>query len=79
MAKIKIELNSEGVQEMLKSAEAQQMCREIAHKALSRLGEGYEVTDAIGKYRCNSQIEAVTEKAKRDNIEKNSILKAVGS
>lgn len=74
---MKIVLNREGVRSLLKSGEMQAICNEHANAALSRLGPGYEVTSRVGKNRCNSEVAAVTRKAKKDNLENNSILKAL--
>lgn len=75
--KVRIKLNRKGVKELLKSEEMQAICKEHAQAALSRLGDGYEVTSRVGKTRCNSEVAAVTRKAKKENMEKNTILKAL--
>lgn len=77
-SKVRIELNREGVRSLLKSEEMQAVCEERAKAALSKLGSGYEVTSRIGKNRCNSEVAAVTREAKKENLENNSILKALG-
>ena len=77
MDKVRIELNREGVRQLLRSEEMKAICESQANKALSRLGVGYEVTSMTGKNRVNAQIEAVSSKAKKDNLRNNSILKAL--
>ena len=74
---VRIELNSKGVQGLLKSQEMMDMCIKKANEARSKLGDGYEVTSMMGKTRVNASIAAVTRKAKKDNKENNSILKAL--
>ena len=73
----RFELNSQGVRELLQSQEMMGICKKYASKAQSKLGEGYEVTTHTGKTRVNAQIKAETYKARKDNAENNSILKAL--
>lgn len=77
MANVKVVLNSAGVRELLRSNEMMSICKEQADKALSRLGPGYEVTTHTGTTRVNASIGAVSYEAMRDNMENNSILKAL--
>lgn len=74
----KIELNRAGVAELLKSPEMRGYCEDLANRAASGLGEGYEVTSYTGKTRANASIHAATSAARRDNMEHNSLLKAIG-
>lgn len=78
MAKTKIVLNCEGVRSLLKSSEMMAICEEHANKALNSLGPGYTVTTMTGKNRVNASIYAESHEAKRDNMENNTILKALG-
>lgn len=78
MNKVKVELNREAVREMLRSQEMVKICEEHANKALSRLGEGYEVTSMVGKNRCNASVAAKTQEARKENAKNNTIMKAVG-
>lgn len=78
MAKnLKVVLNSRGVREMLKSDEMLQICKDHAYAACSRLGEGHEVTYRKGKKRANAEVAAVSQRAKKENLRKNTIMKAV--
>ena len=76
---VKLELNRDGVRALLKSNEMQAICEEHANAALAKLGEGYEVSSMVGENRCNASVAAVSEEAKRENMEGNTILKAVSS
>lgn len=76
---LRVELNREGVRAMLRSSEMQETCRHYADLARAKLGEGYEVTTYQGKNRCNASIAADSYKARKENLEENKILKAVGS
>lgn len=77
MGNIEIELDREGVRELLRSEEMKEICKEYADKALSQLGDGYEVTTYTGTNRVNASVHATTYKARKDNMENNTILKAV--
>lgn len=77
MANFKFELNKSGVRELLLSDEMQKACSNYTNKALSNLGEGYEVTDHKGKNRVNSEIAAVSYQARKENSENNTILKSL--
>lgn len=77
MSKAKIVLNRAGVREMLRSNEMLGICKEYADHAVNRLGSGYEVTTYTGKNRVNAAVETATYRAMRDNMQNNSILKAL--
>lgn len=79
MGKVRIVLNSEGVRELLKSAEIAEECRKHAQDIAGRAGTGYEVTTYTGKTRVNASVHAATEEAYRDNLKNNTLLKAVGA
>lgn len=77
MAKVKFELNREGVRELLRSKEMMDVCQEYANNALGKLGDGYEVTTHTGSNRVNAEVAAVTAAAKKENLSDNTIIKAV--
>lgn len=77
--RIKVELNSEGVRQLLKSQEMMDVCASLADRAAGTLGEGYETSTYVGTNRVNVSITAATYKARRDNLQNNSLLKAIGS
>lgn len=77
MSRVEIVLNSAGVKEMLKSPEMMAICKEHADKAVMSLGDGYETNTYTGRNRVNAEIEAVSYKAKKENLENNSILRAL--
>ena len=77
MAKVKFELNREGVRDLLRSKEMMDVCQEYANNALGKLGDGYEVTTHTGSNRVNAQVAAVTYAAKKENLSDNTIIKAV--
>ena len=77
MSKMKFKLNSSGVAALMKSAEMQQVLADKATAVKNRAGEGYEQDIYVGKTRANAMVSATTYKAKKDNLENNTLLKAV--
>lgn len=75
--KFEFELNKAGVRELLLSDDMMKVCDKYANNAVSRLGDGYEASTYHGKTRVNASVMAVTDKARKENLETNSILKAV--
>ena len=75
--RIEIELNREGVKELLRSQSVEKVCKEYADKAIGRLGEGYESTTYVGRNRVNASVSAVTKEAVNKNLKSNTVLKAV--
>lgn len=74
---VQIELNDEGVRELLKSPEIERICRDLAEGIASRAGDGYQVSTYTGRTRVNASVVAATNAAKRDNMKNNTLLKAV--
>lgn len=70
-------LNRKGVRELMQSQEMQAVLQEKASQITARCGDGYEHDVMVGKNRANAMVRAVTSKAKRDNMDNNTILKAV--
>lgn len=78
MAKnVKFVLNREGVRELMRSKEMMTVCEQYANNAINRLGAGYEVSTLVGTNRVNAEVSAVSYKARKENLENNSILKAI--
>ena len=77
MGNIRVVLNSKGMQEMLKSPEVAEMCMQKAASALSRCGDGYEMDSRTYPERKGAVIKAVSYRAKKDNLDNNTLLKAV--
>ena len=76
-AKTTLKLNRAGVRALLRSDEAESICRSFAQKAAGSLGEGYEVSSYKGKNRVNASVRAQSYQARSDNLKNNTILKAV--
>lgn len=78
MAKVlHVELNEAGVRELLQSSEMMSICKGHADRIAARAGSGYEVTTYTGRTRVNASVHAATDKAARDNLKNNTLLKAV--
>ena len=75
--KFRVELNSEGVRELLRSPEMAAICREHAQAIANRAGEGYTVSTYTGATRVNASVMTATTDAARDNMKNNTLLKAV--
>ncbi|CQR25874.1 phage protein [Streptococcus varani] len=77
MSNFKFELNESAVAELMKSSEMQEVLTGEASKIKDRCGDGYEQDIYVGKNRANAMVSAKTHKAKKDNLENNTLLKAV--
>lgn len=73
----KLVLNSDGIRAMLTSPEMMSVCRSYAEDINATMGDGYEVSEYTGANRVNVSVHAVSEAAKQDNLDNNSLLKAV--
>ncbi|MCQ2499771.1 MAG: hypothetical protein MJ117_00320 [Lachnospiraceae bacterium] len=78
MSDFRIELNREGVRNLLKSGEMMALCKELASGIQQRCGSGYAMDTHTGKNRVNAMVYADNAAAKRDNAKNNTILKALG-
>ena len=77
MSKTKFKLNYAGVGELLKSADMMAICEEYANAIQARCGDGYEVSTYVGKSRVNASVAATSFEARKDNLDNNTLLKAV--
>lgn len=78
MSKGEFVLNKEGVREMLRSDEIKAVCRKYAENMAESLGTAdYGVSDYKGKNRVNVSLRAKSKKAAQDNLDNNTMLKAV--
>lgn len=77
MSKFVFKLNRSGVAELMKSKAMQDVLTEHATTIKKRAGDGYEQDIYIGKNRANAMVKAESFKARKDNSENNTLLKAV--
>lgn len=79
MSKARLELNSEGIQELLHSEEITSYMETIAHQIAESAGDGYEVDTYNAGQRNICSVYTATEEAKKDTLENNTLLIAAGS
>ena len=78
MAKVKIKLNRKAVRDqLLKSDAMANICKAQAEAMAARCGNGYAADVHVGKNRVNASVYPATKEAARDNLNNNTILKAV--
>lgn len=77
MSDIQIELNSTGIQELLKSEGVQNFLNEQADAIIGRCDGNYEKDTRIGKNRANVSIKTTDEHTWRKNLKDNELLKAL--
>lgn len=76
---IHIELNSDGIVELMKSDEIMSILKSEGNAMVARLGEGYAIDPyPNGKTRGNVRVYTETQEAYKDNMNNNTLLKAVG-
>lgn len=76
---LKIELNSEGVKELLKSQEIEGELQRQAEKIKSKVGgAGYGVSHKVLQTRAIASVYAATSEAIRAEHSENKLLKAIG-
>lgn len=73
----KFVLNPAGVRELMQSSAMQNVLVSYAGQVVKNAGDGYDVY--VGKNRANVSVRAVTDEAKADNLEHNTLEKAVRS
>ncbi|MBA2796561.1 hypothetical protein [Streptococcus porcinus] len=77
MSNFKFKLDRTGVASLMKSSEMQNVLKGHAKAIKDRVGDGYEQDIYVGKNRANAMVSATSIKAKKDNMENNTLLKAV--
>lgn len=76
---VKIELNSDGVVELLKCPEMQEACLEQADRVAADCGDGFTTGMYIGKLRARAFVRAESQDAVKACYKDNVLLKALGS
>ena len=79
MSKVKIELNSTGIQALLKSQAMVDTLQTVADSVQTRLGDKFQTSQHIGKTRANVSVYTEDPDALRDNEQNNTMLKAMGA
>ena len=70
-----VELDDAGMQAFLKGPEVQSVLVSYASQVKDRAGDGYDIH--IGRYRANVSVVTATEGSEQDNLDNNTLLKAV--
>lgn len=75
-----IDVNDNGIQDMLCDSQIQSMVRKIASEKASQAGPGYEYRAYLlpGPRRAAANIYPATYEAVQDNYENNTLIKVVG-
>ena len=77
MGNVLIKLDDAGIQELLKSTEIMAELKKHGKTVLGNAGDGYAMDEHIGKTRGNVSIYANSKEAYQDNLNNNTLLKAV--
>ena len=77
MSKVKIELNSAGIRELLRSEEMQALLEEHAAAIAGRCGAGYSYDGHMTGGRAVASAYAETPEAIQDNLDNNTLLRAL--
>lgn len=75
MSDFKFVLNRAGVRELMQSQEMQDVLVEFAGQVAERAGDGYSVY--VGTNRANVSVRTETEEAMADNLDHNTLEKAI--
>ena len=76
---VRIEWNEKGFDELRKSPEVEAWLNDIAtNTVMQRLGKGYGYEIKKGKKRLVCNVFPKTAKARKENLDKNTLLKAIG-
>ena len=78
MDKVKIEPNSSGIRQLLKSEEMGQMLKQQAEQVRARCGSGYSTDLYQASSRVIAGVFAETAEAAKQNSRENTLLKALG-
>ena len=80
MADVKFKLNLRGLNDLMKSAEMQSVLNSAATQIAGSCGDGYETESAHPiSFVGIAAVHASTGKARKDNADNNTLLKAAGS
>jgi hypothetical protein len=75
--KIRIEVNSAGIQAVLKSAEVQEMLNARAARIAAAAGAGMEVSSRVGKTRARASVITATRAARLAEATDRSLTRAI--
>lgn len=79
MSNVKIEINQKGLLELFKDPAIKEACIEVANEVADVAGDGYNVSKWTGPHRSGATVWCNTPEAIKDNLENNTMLKALGA
>jgi hypothetical protein len=77
MPTVRIEMNSKGMQALLKSSEVQDDLKERANRIAAAAGKGFEVQNTVGKTRAHSSVNSMTPEAWRAEAKDKKLTRAI--
>ena len=77
MSKMKFELNSSGVSDLLRSKEIQAILLDKGNEISERAGDGFEKKVSPGQKRANATVSTTDIKSMAKNAKDNTLLKAL--
>ena len=77
MSKVRIELNSAGIRELLRSTEMQELLEEKAEEIAGRCGEGYASDRYLTGGRAVASAFTESREAYQDNLDNNTLLRSL--
>ena len=76
--KVRLEINSEGIQAVLKSPEVQELLRSKAERiAAAAGGDGFEVDARVGATRARASVVTASKAARKAEAEDRALTKAI--
>ena len=76
---VKVVLNLQGLNEIMKSQGMQEHLQRAGEEIASKAGPGFEAHTHVADYTALCYVDAVTKEAARENSESNALLKAASS
>lgn len=77
MSKVKIELNGEGIVEMMNSNSMMIVLRAYAERVAANAGIDTDISLEEGKTRASARISTASDEAYRENSENNTLLRSL--
>ena len=75
--RVQVKLNLAGVRALLKSEQMAAVCRQYASRVVQRAGTGYEMQQRSYPERNGYVVRPATYQARKDNLDNNTLEKAV--
>lgn len=76
-SRVRIDINSAGIQSLLKSPEVEALLRAKAERIAAAAGEGMEAASRVGRTRARASVITATRAARKAEAENRSLTKAL--